>query len=137
MSLKPQLGLGRTLRGVGVHRISAMLNANDEALWEQGRRELALVLEQSGGVAQAAEALGVPARSVWRWIEKAQITPPDGRKADVSDAEVVAALKKHGSAMAAAKELGLSHTGIRDRCVAAGIPLPDGRKTRWRRAKHT
>jgi transcriptional regulator of acetoin/glycerol metabolism len=107
-------------RGWGVHRIGALLSG-DEALWRQGRVELAEVLERAGGVEPAARELGVPARTVWRWIERAQLIPPDGRS-PVDEREVREALKRSGgNVSAAARELGMSREGLRKRLKRSGV----------------
>jgi hypothetical protein len=126
MAGKPHLGV--SLRGVGgVHRISALLMADDPVLFRQGRVELARALQSAGGVAAAARMLGQSEQTLWRWIRRADIVPPDGRHSEISDREIADALRRNGSARGAAKELGLSHTGIRKRALAAGISLPSGR----------
>ena len=115
--------------GGGHHRIASLLYSSDERLREQGRDELRRALERHGGVTPTARALGVPERSVWRWVERAGIVPPDARTSGVTDCDIVEAINQYGSLRAAARALGLSHTHVRRRAITVGYPTRQRRKT--------
>jgi transcriptional regulator with GAF, ATPase, and Fis domain len=111
-----------------VHKISYLLQTDDAALRKEGRDELAAALAAAGGVHQAARVLGQSARTIFRWIKRAGLTPPDGRAKAVSNEQIRKALRRRKSALGAAKELGVSHTMVANRARKAGMALPDGRK---------
>jgi transposase-like protein len=113
-------------------RLATLINSADPGLARQGRDELAAALKKSGGVRQTARAIGIPERTLWRWIGKAGVDPPNERLASFSDAELRAAIRTGKTASGAARVLGVSHTTVLRRAAAAGIELPDGRTTRFR-----
>jgi transcriptional regulator of acetoin/glycerol metabolism len=111
-------------------RLATLINSADASLAKQGCGELAATLKKWGGVRQTANALGIPERTLWRWIHKTGIDPPNERLATFTDPELRAAVRSGKSATGAARALGVSHTTVLRRAAALGIELQDGRALR-------
>lgn len=112
------------------HRIGSLLYAPDAQLRDMGVRELRAALAAEKSVQDVAITLGVPERTLYRWIDYAALAyaAPDGRKADVSDAEVRRVVRKAASLKEASQALGLSMTTVFARARNLGLVVADGRR---------
>jgi molybdenum-dependent DNA-binding transcriptional regulator ModE len=116
-------------------RLATLINSADPGLARQGRDELAAALKKGGGVRQTAKSVGIPERTLWRWIRLTGVEPPNERLASFTDAELRAAIRTGKSATGAARALGVTHTTVLRRAAALGIELQDGRAMRPVRSK--